>query len=234
MAEPERTTSFAKSVEGLHKEESALDRARSLRDQFTHAQEQNNEKQKPREAEKPQGETEKSGSAMVKDDAPVLRPTPNGPMRQMADRQASAANVVEGAHGLRAKTSASPADARRVQGATAAVPRSRQRPRALDTCHHLAVGQILQGLAACRKSTVTGLAVQRQRLRSILYRCIHDSGLAARRGIAPPASLLVKIAVECISTLFDVVLLSGFALFWAAPGWSFSNFVGSKSRCSNS
>ena len=93
MAEPERTTSFAKSVEGLHKEESALDRARSLRDQFTHAQEQNNEKQKPREAEKPQGETEKSGSAMVKDDAPILRPTPNGPMRQMADRQASAAKL---------------------------------------------------------------------------------------------------------------------------------------------
>ena len=88
MAEPERTTSFAKSVEGLHKEESALDRAKSLRDQFTHAQEQNNEKQKPREAEKPQ-DTEKSGSAMVKDDAPVLRPTPNGPMRQMADRQAA-------------------------------------------------------------------------------------------------------------------------------------------------
>ena len=92
MAEPERTTSFAKSVEGLHKEESALDRARSLRDQFTHAQEQNNEKQKPREAEKPQ-ETEKSGSQMVATDAPVLRPTPNGPMRQMADRQASAAKL---------------------------------------------------------------------------------------------------------------------------------------------
>ena len=93
MAEPERTTSFAKSVEGLHKEESALDRARSLRDQFTHAQEQNNEKQKPREAEKPQGETEKSGSAMIRDDAPVLRPTPSGPMRQMADRQASASKL---------------------------------------------------------------------------------------------------------------------------------------------
>ena len=92
MAEPERTTSFAKSVEGLHKEESALDRARSLRDQFTHAQEQNNEKQKPREAEKPQ-DTEKSGSQMVSTDAPVLRPTPNGPMRQMADRQASAAKL---------------------------------------------------------------------------------------------------------------------------------------------
>lgn len=92
MAEPERTTSFAKSVEGLHKEESALDRAKSLRDQFTHAQEQNNEKQKPREAEKPQ-DTEKSGSQMVSTDAPVLRPTPNGPMRQMADRQASAAKL---------------------------------------------------------------------------------------------------------------------------------------------
>ena len=92
MAEPERTTSFAKSVEGLHKEESALDRARSLRDQFTHAQEQNNEKQKPREAEKPQ-DTEKSGSQMVSTDAPVLRPTPSGPMRQMADRQASAAKL---------------------------------------------------------------------------------------------------------------------------------------------
>ena len=88
MAEPERTTSFAKSVEGLHKEESALDRARSLRDQFVHAQEQNNEKQKPREAEKPQ-DTGKSGSQMVATDAPVLRPTPNGPMRQMADRQAA-------------------------------------------------------------------------------------------------------------------------------------------------
>jgi len=92
MAEPERTTSFAKSVEGLHKEDSALDRARSLRDQFVHTQEQNNEKQKPREAEKPQ-DTEKSGSQMVATDAPVLRPTPNGPMRQMADRQASMAKL---------------------------------------------------------------------------------------------------------------------------------------------
>ena len=92
MAEPERTTSFAKSVDGLHKEESARDRARSLRDQFTHAQEQNNEKQKPREAEKPQ-DAGKSGSQMVSTDAPVLRPTPNGPMRQMADRQASVAKL---------------------------------------------------------------------------------------------------------------------------------------------
>jgi hypothetical protein len=96
MAEPERTTSFAKSVEGLHKDESALDRARALRDQFTHAQEQNNDRQKPREAEKPQkGETEKSGSAMIRDDAPVLRPTPSGPMRQMADRQAATARLAK-------------------------------------------------------------------------------------------------------------------------------------------
>lgn len=87
MAEPERTTSFAKSVDGLLKKETALDRTPALRD----AQEQNNEK--PREAEKPQGETEKSGSQMVSTDAPVLRPTPNGPMRQMADRQASTARL---------------------------------------------------------------------------------------------------------------------------------------------
>src|ERR1017187_1178122 len=51
----DRPTSAAKSVEGLHHKESALDRARALRDRFTHAQEQNNEKQKPREAEKPGG-----------------------------------------------------------------------------------------------------------------------------------------------------------------------------------
>ena len=84
MAEPERTTSFAKNVEGLHKEQSALDRAPALRD----AQEQNNEKQ----AEIPQ-DTEKSGSQMISTDAPVLRPTPTGPMRQMADRQASTARL---------------------------------------------------------------------------------------------------------------------------------------------
>jgi hypothetical protein len=84
----ERPTSFAKSVEGLHKEESALDRAPALRDQFQHAQEQNNEKQKAREAERPREDTEKSGSQMVRQDAPAMRPTPSGPMRQ-PDRQAA-------------------------------------------------------------------------------------------------------------------------------------------------
>src|SRR5216683_1440033 len=92
MADPERTTSFAKSVEGLHHEESALDRARALRDQFVHAQEQH--AQKPREAERPQGEAEKSGSQMVKQDAPVLRPTPSGMMRQ-PDRQAFSSKMAK-------------------------------------------------------------------------------------------------------------------------------------------
>jgi hypothetical protein len=89
----DRPTSFAKSVEGLHHEESALDRARALRDQFKHAQEQNNEKQKPREAEKPQGETEKGGSQMVRNDRPGLHLTPNGPMRSTPDRYAAATKL---------------------------------------------------------------------------------------------------------------------------------------------
>jgi hypothetical protein len=80
----DRSTSFAKSVEGLHHEESALDRARSLRDQFVRAQ-NDNQKQKETEAEKPP-----AGSQMVKQDAPVLRPTPSGPMRGTPDRYAAA------------------------------------------------------------------------------------------------------------------------------------------------
>ena len=92
MAEPERATSFAKSVEGLQHEESALDRARALRDQFARAQ-NDNQKQKETEAEKPPAETEKSGSKMINQDAPVLRPTPSGPMRQMTDRRAASARL---------------------------------------------------------------------------------------------------------------------------------------------
>jgi hypothetical protein len=87
MAEPERTTSFAKNVEGLQHEESALDRARALRDQFARAQ-NDNQKQKETEAEKPP-----AGSQMINQDAPVLRPTPSGPMRQMTDRQAASARL---------------------------------------------------------------------------------------------------------------------------------------------
>ena len=88
MAEPERTTSFAKSVEGLHQEEKALDRVPSLRGAFVPAQEQNNEKQKPRETVR-QGESEKSGSQMIRQDAPLMRPSPNGNLRQGPDRFAA-------------------------------------------------------------------------------------------------------------------------------------------------
>ena len=89
----DRPTSFAKSVEGLHHEKSALDEARALRDDFKRAQEQNNEKQKPREAEKPQGETEKDGSQMVRNDRPAPHLTPNGPMRTGPDRYAYATKL---------------------------------------------------------------------------------------------------------------------------------------------
>ena len=79
----DRPTSAAKSVEGLHQEESALDRFLSLREQFARAQ-NDNQKQKETEAEKPP-----AGSQMIKEDAPALKPPPSGPMRQMSDRQAA-------------------------------------------------------------------------------------------------------------------------------------------------
>ena len=84
----DRPTSVAKSVEGLHYEENALDRARALRDQFARAQ-NDNQQQKERQTERPPAH----GSQMIREDAPVLKPTPSGPMRQMADRQASVAKV---------------------------------------------------------------------------------------------------------------------------------------------
>jgi hypothetical protein len=84
----ERPTSFAKSVEGLHHEESALDRARALRDQFARAQ-NDNQQQKERQTERPPAE----GSQMVRQDAPVLKPTPSGPMRSTPDRYAAATKL---------------------------------------------------------------------------------------------------------------------------------------------
>jgi len=84
----DRPTSAAKSVEGLHHEESALDRARALRDQFARAQ-NDNQQQKERQTERPPAE----GSQMVKEDAPVLKPTPSGPMRATPDRYAAATKV---------------------------------------------------------------------------------------------------------------------------------------------
>src|SRR5438309_677912 len=88
----DRPTSFAKSVDGLHHEESALDRARALRDQFNRAQNDNQrqqERQTERQTERPPAE----GSQMVRQDAPVLRPTPSGPMRAGPDRYAAATKL---------------------------------------------------------------------------------------------------------------------------------------------
>src|ERR1700687_1657303 len=84
----DRPTSVAKSVEGLHHEESALDRARALRDQFARAQ-NDNQQQKEQQTERPPAE----GSQMVQQDAPVLRPSPTGPMRAGPDRYAAATKL---------------------------------------------------------------------------------------------------------------------------------------------
>ena len=84
----DRPTSYAKGVEGLHHEESALDRARALRDQFSRAQ-NDNQQQKEQQTERPPAE----GSQMVRQDAPALRPTPTGPMRAGPDRYAAATKL---------------------------------------------------------------------------------------------------------------------------------------------
>ena len=86
----DRPTSVAKNVEGLHQEENALDRARPLGEQFARAQ-NDNQQQKESQTERPPAE----GSQTVKEDAPVLKPTPSGPMRGMPDRQASAAKLTK-------------------------------------------------------------------------------------------------------------------------------------------
>jgi hypothetical protein len=81
----DRATSLAKNVDGLVQQESALDRARSLKEQFDRAQNQQ-EHQKSRETEQAKGGAQQR--SMIKDDAPVLRPTPSGPMRDGPDRNA--------------------------------------------------------------------------------------------------------------------------------------------------
>jgi hypothetical protein len=78
----DRTTSFAKTVEGLTHPEGALDRAIRLRDAFLERQ---NEPQLERVQERP----DDRGSQLIRDDAPALRPSPSGPMRWPADRQAA-------------------------------------------------------------------------------------------------------------------------------------------------
>ena len=80
----ERSTSVSKNIEGLHHEENALDRTEPLKDMFTPAPEQDNELKVV-----PPGE----GSRMVQQDAPHLRPTPSGPMRDIPDRYAAATKL---------------------------------------------------------------------------------------------------------------------------------------------
>ena len=72
-------------------EESALDRARALKEQFNRAANQQ-EQQQSRETEQAKSGTQQD-SQMVKEDAPVLKPAPSGPMRQIPDRQAYAAKL---------------------------------------------------------------------------------------------------------------------------------------------
>ena len=79
-----RGTSGAKNVDGLVQQKSALDRARSLKEQFNRAQ---NLQEHQQQSEQSKSGTQQ-GSQMVKEDAPALRPTPTGPMRQDPDRAA--------------------------------------------------------------------------------------------------------------------------------------------------
>src|SRR5882762_7761056 len=83
----DRPTSVSKHIDGLHEDENVLDRETPLKDKFTKAPEQNNEKQ-PR----PKG-PERDGSRMVREDAPVLSPTPSGRMRRVPDRFAAIRKV---------------------------------------------------------------------------------------------------------------------------------------------
>jgi len=82
----ERSTSFSKSLEGLHHEENALDKTSPLKDKFEPAKEQDNEPG-------PHPVDEGRGSDTVKTDAPHLRPTPSGPMRDVPDRYAAATKL---------------------------------------------------------------------------------------------------------------------------------------------
>ena len=82
----DRTTSFAKSIEGLTHPESALDHARRLRDAFL-------QRQAEPEHERRQERPDDRGSALIRQDAPVPRLAPSGPMRGPADRQAAATRL---------------------------------------------------------------------------------------------------------------------------------------------
>ena len=77
----DRTTSQAKSVDGLVQQESSLDRARALKAQFQQAQSQHQQAEQTKSSAQ-------QGSQMLKADAPGLRPAPSGPVRAAVDKQA--------------------------------------------------------------------------------------------------------------------------------------------------
>lgn len=85
----QRTTSHAKSVDGLVQQESALDRARSLKEEFERAQKQQGHQ---KQSERSKGGAQQD-SQMIRDDARTLRPTPTGPMRQGPDQTAYASKL---------------------------------------------------------------------------------------------------------------------------------------------
>jgi hypothetical protein len=87
-----RGTSAAKNVDGLTHQESALDRARALKEQFNRAA-SHQEQQQSKETEQSKGSAQQ-GSQMVKKDAPPTRPKPPSPMLAL-DRQAAHGNVAK-------------------------------------------------------------------------------------------------------------------------------------------
>jgi hypothetical protein len=89
----DRKTSFAKDLDGLAQKDNALDRARSLKEQFNRAANRQDHQQS-RETEQARSGPQQD-SQMVKEDAPALKPTPSGPMRQIPDRQAFAAKLAK-------------------------------------------------------------------------------------------------------------------------------------------
>jgi hypothetical protein len=89
----DRATSFAKGLDGLVQKNSALARARALKEQFNRAANQQ-EQQQSRETEQAKSGTQQGS---VKEDASALRPTPTGPKSKLAKERDSEAAKLEAA-----------------------------------------------------------------------------------------------------------------------------------------
>lgn len=79
--ELKRTTSHAKSVEGLYQEENALDRARALKEDFERAV-----NEQAREKTRPQERTSETPSSSGYAPKPEMHLRPDGPARRAVDR----------------------------------------------------------------------------------------------------------------------------------------------------